>query len=198
MTYSPFLTGTTLYITNYDDDITEHFIKKNYFQYVKDNDDLLRSINKYIMYGSGLLTKEKTKRTIIGFSSLKLSSLSTTFLNSTIDKKTPDKTEKWAIGSNHGSEPFAASIITYKNLQSTNLNPYLKYGITGINYTLSTSIALSRVEPGGHSFGDQLINASVGNFLAIFVHDFFIVDENIMFNINLNKNSTYCSLKFKF
>jgi hypothetical protein len=197
MTYTPFLSGLSLYATNTDKYITDHLIEKNYFETIKENDDLLRSVNKYIMHGTGLLTDNKIKRTLIGYSSIGLSSISTTMLNNNIHKKTPDGLNNWAIGSNHGSEPFAASLITYKNLEDTNINSYLKYGIVGINYSLSTAISLSRVEPSGHSFGDQLINASIGNFIAVFIHELFMVQPDMLFDVNFNEDSSYFAIKFK-
>ena len=198
MTYAPFIVGGSLMITGDDEDITDYIIEHDFFEHSSKTDDNLRDINSIIMYSSGLFTDEKIKRSVIGFSSVKLSGLSTTILNNTIDKKTPDGTKEWAIGSNHGIEPFAASIITYKNLKSTNMNNYLKFGIISSNYLIGSYISLGRVSQSGHSFGDQLINASIGNFLGVFVHDLLMVEDDLLIDFDISKDFYSINLNFKF
>ncbi|MFT7003547.1 MAG: membrane-associated phospholipid phosphatase [Sulfurimonas sp.] len=49
-----------------------------------------------------------------------------------------------------------------------------KYSINTISYLSASGSALSRVQEGGHSFSDQLVNASIGNFIGVFFSEAFL------------------------
>ena len=202
MTITPLFSSGMLYATGYDEDITNHIIEKRYLDLSSNEDNLLRDINQYIVYATILTTNEnyeiKAKRAVASWSSIRLSNTSTTLLNTYIKKETPLGGDYWAIGSNHGTEPFAAGIMTYKHLENSNLNNFYKYGIVGLNYSIASVISLGRVEDGGHSVGDQFVNAAVGNFLGVFIHDFFMLNKNLQISIGLPTDISYLNFQYSF
>ncbi|MBF0194172.1 MAG: hypothetical protein HQL71_06415, partial [Magnetococcales bacterium] len=60
-------------------------------------------------------------------------------------------------------------------------------------YVFASSYALIRVQQGGHSFADQLVSVSVGNFLGLFVHDLFMMEDKAV-SVEVSKNSAYMNV----
>jgi hypothetical protein len=203
MTIAPLLLAGTLYSTGYDKDITNHLMTKKYFTLTSKQDDDLREINKLIMYSTILMTGEtystKAKRVVSNYLGVKSSSYSTTLLNKYIKKETPNGNDYFAIGSNHAAEPFASSINTYENLKQSSITPWVKYPIIATNYGISSVISLSRVEDGGHSFSDQLISNSVGNFLGVFFLNLLMNQStDLLINVDILSENKMFNLSFKY
>ena len=69
--------------------------------------------------------------------------------------------------------------MTRRNVALMRLPRWADYSLIGASYLSSSISALVRVEQGGHSFGDQLISASVGNFIGLFMHDLFLLKDDV-------------------
>ena len=121
-----------------------------------------------------------------------------TALNQTISKESPDGTHDDAIGSNHALEPFASSAMNRRNVEQMNIPTWGKYTLNTLSYTTASASALSRVQDGGHSFADQLVSVSIGNFLGIFVHDVFMLEDTTDTQISLDDSAAKFQIGFKF
>jgi hypothetical protein len=60
----------------------------------------------------------------------------------------------------------------------------------------SIGSALVRVEEGGHSFADQMINASIGNFIGIFMHDLFLLDDSLSVHTEITPEWTGVTISY--
>jgi len=151
--------------------------------YDSDIDETLRTINNITMYATSLAveedtTKQRVKRFSVNLFGSAVSRGTTTSLNSLIDKKTPAGTDEYAIGSHHALDPFAKSALTRKNVKDMSAPTWVKYSINSLSYLSATGSAFSRVQDGGHSFADQLVSVSIGNFIGLFFYELLLNDTN--------------------
>lgn len=169
-----------LYAT-YDDDITQHYMKHNIYD--SDIDERLRTINDLTMYATALAVekdtnKERAKRFAVNLAGAAVARGTTTTLNKVIKKEIPSGDDDYAIGSHHALDPFAKSAMTRRNVSDMNAPLWLKYSINSLSYLSATGSAFTRVQEGGHSFADQLISVSIGNFLGLFFYELLLNDVN--------------------
>lgn len=193
VTWAPLATGVTLYATGADDHMTDYIMKNN--RLTSENDEIYREINGIETYATALQIKDKEdttklKRVIaetVGFNSAKIT---TNILSSAVDKENPSHTGDNAIGSHHALDPFAGSAMNRRNVAQLDIPTWGKYTLNGISYFTAASSALIRVQDGGHSLGDQLVSASIGNFIGLFFHD-LLMREDTRLNVSLYSDSAY-------
>ncbi len=200
VTWVPLVGATALYSTDYDTQITNYFMQNQPID--NELDDTFRSLNGYETYLSGLFIEDdsyatKGKRVLSEFLAFQTSIIASDTLNN-IDKRSPDNIHYYAIGSQHVLGPFAGSAMTRRNVAQLDIPQWSKYSLNTFSYTAATASALTRVQDGGHSFADQLIGASVGNFIGIFMHDIFMLDDNTAVYASLYNNTQYLQINYRF
>ena len=180
VTWGSALGAAALYAT-YDDDITQHYIKHNIFD--SNIDENLRTINNLTMYASALAVEkdtneQKVKRVTVDFIGSATARGTTTTLNKIIKKESPVGDEEYAIGSHHALDPFAKSALTRRNVSDMSSPLWFKYSINTVSYLSASGSAFTRVQEGGHSVADQLVSASIGNFIGLFFYELFLKETN--------------------
>jgi len=180
-TWGTALAATVLYTTNYDHDITNHLMDHP-ISWLEDNkEEKFRSINRIEMFATSLFIEDDTyfdkfERTAMEFIAAEIAKESASLLKNNIQRTNPKNSANDSIGSNHAVDHFAMSGITKRNVDRLSIPTWSKYALNTISYASASLSALSRVQEGGHSFADQLVNASIGNFLGIFLNDLMVKD----------------------
>ena len=200
VSWAPLLGATALYSTDYDTQLTNYIIDKQFLN--NDIDDTFRSLNSYETYLSGLFIHEssyttKGKRILSEVFAFQTSVIASDALNH-IDKRSPDNIHYYAIDSQHALGPFAGSAMTRRNVTQLSIPQWSKYTLNTFSYATATASALTRVQDKGHSFADQLIGASVGNFIGIFMHDIFMLDEHATLYASVYNNTHYLQFNYRF
>lgn len=190
LTWGSAVAAGTLYAT-YDDDITQHFMKNNLID--SEIDEPLRTLNSVMLYSSAVLvendtTKEMAKRLATDFVGSAVARNTTNILNTIIKKDSPSKDRDSAIGSHHALDPFAGSALTRRNIDDMSIPLWSKYSLNTISYLSATGSAFTRVQEGGHSFADQLVSASIGNFIGLFFYEAFLGKDEFV-EVSVYKNS---------
>ncbi len=157
------------------------------------DDEILRSINSALLYSTALLVedddyKKRTQRFVTDLAGSATARITTSTLNTIIDKKTPSGNDDYAIGSHHALDTFTNSALTRRNVNDMSIPKWGKYSLNTISYLTASGSAFTRVQEGGHSFADQLVSASIGNFIGLFFYEAFLgQDEKV--NVSLYKDS---------
>lgn len=201
VTWGTALTSAALYSTDYDTDITDHLMEHHWVN--TEDDNLYRNLNDYETLLTAVLIEDnnytlKGKRVAVELAGMGMARLTKTALNQTISKESPDGTHDEAIGSNHALEPFTSSAMNRRNVEQMSIPTWGKYTLNTLSYATASASALSRVQDGGHSFADQLVSASIGNFLGIFIHDVFMLENTTDMQVSLVDNAATLQLGFKF
>lgn len=202
VTWAPAAGAAVLYATPYDTKLTDYFMQ-HHWTGEADNSKVARELNGALTIGTAALVPEKkwekrVERVIVEAVTLKIASLTSYALETGIHKETPDGMHDYAIGSNHALPPFAGSAMTRRNVGGLPISQWGGYGLIGVSYLSSTVSALSRVEDGGHSFADQLVSASAGNFIGLFFHDLFLLKEDVTVQASVWPSGSYVSLTFRY
>lgn len=204
VTWAPFAGGMLLYATGYDDKITNYYKEHHWTGlYDSDADDVLRDLNGVIMVGTALIVPEKkwqktAKRVIVEVGTTQVVILASDGLKNNIDKETPDGKNNDAIGSFHATIPFADSAMTRRNVALTDLPKWADYSIIGASYLTATVSALVRVEEEGHSFADQMVSASVGNFIGLFMHDLFLLRDDVTLQTTFTPKQSSLMITYRY
>ncbi len=200
MTWVPLVTAGALYATDGDEKITQYFMDNPIAN--EKNDDIYRELNGLITYSTAILIHDnkwetKAKRFVVEWSAFAISRQSVDFLNKNVPKETPNGRSMDAVGSHHALSPFAGAAMTRRNVSQMDISRWGGYSIIVANYLFATSSTLTRVQGGGHSFADQLISVTLGNFIGLFFHDAFM-SENRQVNISLSPKKAYARIDFRF
>ncbi len=200
--------ATVVYGSDNDTKITKYFQDKSllsssfYGEY--DRDDFMRTVNGVFTGVTALAVCDdgnytrKVKRLVVEGSTLTLARLSTDFIKNNTSKKSPNREHTDALASHHALEPFCGAAMIRRNVAQINIDDYAKAGVVTFNYFIVSYSALLRVQEGGHSFADQFVNASVGNFIGIFMHDLFLLDDTISLNIALAGSQKALEIQYRF
>ena len=199
LTWGSAAAAGALYAT-YDDDITQHFMKKNLID--SEIDEPLRIINGVTLYASALLVDndtalERANRLATDFAGSAVAQWTTSALTHNIEKETPSGTDEYAIGSHHALDPFANSALTRRNVNDMSISNWGKYSFNALSYLSASGSAFSRVQEGGHSFADQLVSVSIGNFIGLFFYEAFLSQEEKL-NISINKDYIFVKTSWSF
>lgn len=186
--------------TTYDDDITQHFMKKNLID--SEVDEPLRIINAVTLYTSAMFVqsdtaKKRTQRLATDFVGSSAARWTTSALARNIQKETPTGNDDYAIGSHHALDPFANSALTRRNVNDMSIANWGKYSFNALSYLSASGAAFSRVQEGGHSFADQLVSVSIGNLIGLFFYEAFLGEETNL-NVSLNKDFIYIKTAWSF
>jgi len=119
-------------------------------------------------------------------------------LNRNIRKQTPSGGKYDAVGSHHALSPFAGAAMTRRNVRQMDVRPWTGYAIVGVNYLFAASSALGRVQGGGHSFADQLVSVTLGNFIGLFFYDAFMDETDMRLEVALGRRETYIGVHYRF
>ncbi|RLA05930.1 MAG: hypothetical protein DRQ51_10825 [Gammaproteobacteria bacterium] len=86
------------------------------------------------------------------------------------------------------------------NVDDMNLNISIKYTINSISYMSASASALIMVQDGVHSFADQLVSVSIGNFIGLFFYEFFLYDTEHIQSVKFytHKDLFYITTSWKF
>jgi len=202
VTWAPALTAGALYATPYDDKITSYFMDHHWTGADK-NGDIARDVTAVLTIGTAALVPEKRWqergiRVAVEGGTLGIANLVSSTLKTNIDKETPDGRNDYAIGSHHALPPFAGSAMTRRNVTAMDLPDWAGYGLVGISYLSASASALSRVEDGGHSFADQLLNASIGNFVGLFFHDLFLLGDTTSIQTAITQDQAFVGIALRY
>ncbi|MBF0380093.1 MAG: hypothetical protein HQL69_03690 [Magnetococcales bacterium] len=200
MTWAPAIAAVPLYLTKADDEITDYFMDNNYIN--EGSHETYTHISEAITLSTALLVPDdkletKAKRFAVETGAYAVARQSTDLLSKNIHKESPNGKHNGSIGSHHAISPFAGVAMTRRNVEQMNIPEWGKNSIVGTNYLFASSYALMRVQQGGHSFADQLISMSVGNFIGLFVHDLFMMEDKEI-AVGVSQNSAYMSVGVKF
>jgi hypothetical protein len=200
MTWAPAVAATTLYLTKTDDEITEYFMDQDYIR--EDSRETYTHISEAITLSTALLVPDdkwetKAKRFSVEAGTYAISRQSTEALKANFTKESPNGKSNDAIGSHHAISPFAGAAMTRRNVAQLYIPNWAKNSIIGTNYFFASSYALMRVQEGGHSFADQLVSVSVGNFIGLFVHDLFMMEDKSV-SMVVSQNSAHMNVGILF
>ncbi|WP_295054024.1 hypothetical protein [Sulfuricurvum sp.] len=202
VTWVPAAVSVALYATDYDKDITNYF-RDHHWIGGEEDDEFYRAINHYETLSTAFLIddpdyEQKGKRALVEFTGLEATKQTSTFLEKNIHKKSPDGTNNGSIGSHHALDHFASSAMNRRNVEQMDIQEWGKYTLNTISYTSASASALSRVQDGGHSFADQLVSASIGNFMGLFLHDLFMLDATTNIALSLNDSEAKVHIGFRY
>jgi hypothetical protein len=142
--------------------------------------------------------RTKAKRIIAVTTGFAAARTTTAFLSNNIKKDDPLNVSTGALASNHSINPFAGSAMNRRNVSQLNVEPVGAYALNGLSYLSAVGSALTRVQEGGHSFGDQLFGAAVGNFTGLFFYDIFMDDDRNTVTISLSQDFTYIQMSWRY
>ncbi len=208
VTWGGALGAAVVYGSDNDTKITNYFREKKLFsdslygEY--ERDDFMRTVNGIFTGATALAVNDdgnytrKAKRFLVEGTTLTLARFGTDFIKNNTSKKSPNREHTDALASHHALEPFCGAAMIRRNVSQININTYAKMGVVAFNYYIVSYSALLRVQEGGHSFADQFVNASVGNFIGIFMHDLFMLDDTISFNIALAGSNKALQIQYRF
>jgi hypothetical protein len=201
VTWVPAAASAALYTTDYDKDITDYFREHHWIG--EEDDEFYRAVNRYEMFATAFLINDpdyerKGKRVLVEFTGLEATKQTSTLLEKNIHKESPDGTHNGSIGSHHALDHFAGSAMNRRNVEQMNIPEWGKYTLNTISYTSASASALSRVQDGGHSFADQLVSASIGNFMGLFIHDLFMLDDTTNIAVSVNDNEAKMYIGFRY
>lgn len=201
VTWVPAAASAALYATDYDTDMTNYFRDHPWFG--EEDDEFYRGLNRYETLATALLVddpdyRQKEKRILVEFIGLETTKQTSTFLEKNIRKKSPDGTHNGSIGSHHALDHFAGSAMNRRNVEQLDIPEWGKYTLNTISYTSASASALCRVQDGGHSFADQLVSASIGNFMGLFFHDLFMLDSTTNIAVSVNDNEAKVHIGFRY
>jgi len=201
VTWVPVAASAALYATDYDTDITDYFRDHHWFG--EEDDEFYRGLNNYETLSTAFLVNDPDyaqtwKRVLVEFTGLETTKQASTFLEKNIRKKSPDGTHNGSIGSHHALDHFASSAMNRRNVEQLNIPEWGKYTLNTISYTSASASALCRVQDGGHSFADQLLSASIGNFMGLFIHDLFMLDASTNLAVSLNDSEAAVYIGFRY
>jgi len=200
VTWGALLSASLIYAGDCDDDITNYFMDNEILK--KEDDEIYRDINGYETFLTALFIEDdsyttKGKRVLVEAIAFKAGIEASSMLNM-IDKTSPGGSYDSSVGSLHAVSPFCGSAMTRRNVDQLSIPTWGKYTLNTISYSTATASALTRVQDGGHSFADQLVSVSVGNFIGLFFHDAFMLDDNTIISTSLNDDSTNIQLSFSY
>ena len=200
VTWAPLATGVTLYTTKTDDHITNYLMKHPVLN--SKDDSMYRDINGFETYITAVVIDDNDSETkfkriaveVLGFSAAKTT---TDLLNASVEKENPSKTQNNAIGSHHSVDTFTGSAMNRRNVAQLAIPDWKKYSLNGLSYFTAAASAYARIQEGGHSLGDQCINASIGNFIGLFIHDLFM-KEDTHIQMSVQNDSAYLYTNWQF
>lgn len=199
MTWGAALGAAALYITDGDDGLTDYFVDNNWVD--NDLDAVLLDTNAAIALVTAVTVPDedvrtKAKRAAVTLGAFGVSRLTANALEDNVSKEAPDGSDD-ALGSHHAVEPFSGAAATRRHVAAMNLPTWASVSIIGASYTTASLAALTRVQEEGHSFGDQLVNAAIGNFIGIFLVDAFML-ENTTVDVGLAGDHAYLGFRMAF
>jgi len=202
------LGASAVYLSGNDTKITNYFREKqflsNSFNGEYNRDDVMRTLNGIYVVATAAAVNDdgnytkKFKRIVVEEGSLATARVTTNVIKANTSKTSPNNENSNALASHHALEPFAGAAMIRRNVAEIDVNNYAKGAVIGLNYYMAGYSSLLRVQEGGHSFGDQLFNIAVGNFLGIFMHDLFLLDENFAFNLSMVERSRAIKINYRF
>jgi len=204
VTWVPFAGAMALYATDSDARLTDYYVKHHWTGlYRSHTDDLVRGLNGAITIGTAAAVPEKrwqrrAERVALEVGTTQVVILASDGLKNHINKESPDGKSRDAIGSFHATIPFANSAMTRRNVALAELPLWADYGLVGASYVSSVFSALVRVEEGGHSFADQMVNASVGNFIGLFMHDLFLLKDDLTVQTEITPERTGFTITYRY
>jgi hypothetical protein len=201
MTWGPALAATALYGTDGDTRITAFYMDHDWAN--PDLIELFRDLNGLTTYVTAVLIPDdrwetKAKRLAVEWSAFAVARQTVDFLNYNFPKETPDGRDDYAIGSHHALSPFAGAAMTRRNVAQMEIAPWKGYTIVGMNYFFASASAISRVQGGGHSFADQLVSVTLGNFIGLFFHDAFMLEPEVSVEVALSRERNYIGMNYRF
>jgi hypothetical protein len=193
VTWGPAVGATLLYATGYDDKITRHFMENPIMN--NESDEVMRNMITVVTLSTAALVPDekrttKVTRFAVEVGALQFSRWTVNALNANIDKSNPNGDQYNAIGSHHAVEPFAGAAMTKRNVSEMELPDWADYTVVGPTYLMAAGSAFIRVQEGGHSFADQLVNASIGHFIGLFFYDVFMAEDADL-GISVSKEAVY-------
>jgi hypothetical protein len=114
-------------------------------------------------------------------------------LTDPLKKATDRKRPNGGIGSFpswHATRGAAYVGMGYRNLDTIEVNPALRYTAILVFASLTAGTAWARIEAGHHYPTDVLFGAALGNFIAILFHDAFLGqngNKNILLQTNMKE-----------
>jgi hypothetical protein len=198
VTWAPVLGATFLYTTGYDDKITRHFMENPIMN--NESDEAMRYLVGGVTFTTAALVPDEKRRTkveriAVEVAAFQFSRWTVNALNANIYKESPNGNRHNAIGSHHAVEPFAGAAMTKRNVAEMDLPGWADCTVVGSTYLMAAGSAFIRVQEGGHSFADQLVNASIGHFVGLFFYDVFMA-KNADLGISVSKESMYFNVGF--
>jgi len=202
------LGASAVYLSGNDTKITNYFMEKqflsNSFYGDYNRDDVMRTLNGLYVVATALAVSDdgnytkKLKRVLVEEGALSVARVTTNVIKANTSKVSPNNENNNALASHHALEPFTGAAMIRRNVANIDVNEYAKRAVIGLNYYMVGYSSLLRVQEGGHSFGDQLFNATMGNFLGIFMHDLFLLDENIALNLSMLDKNKEIQINYRF
>ena len=78
----------------------------------------------------------------------------------------------------HATKTAAYVGMANRNIQATNFSPFYKYSTQFILTSIALGSGWARIEANEHYPTDALFGMALGNFVAILIHDAFLIDNN--------------------
>ena len=200
MTWVPASTAALLYSTDGDTRITRYFMEHHWAN--DEYDELFRDLNGLTTYATAVLIdgpwESKARRVAVEWTAFAVARKTVDALNANFPKETPNGKDDYAIGSYHALSPFAGAAMTRRNVAGMDVSSWVADGIVGMNYLFATSSTLTRVQGGGHSFADQLVSVTLGNFIGLFFYDAFMLDDSTRLEVAIEADRTYVEMQWRF
>lgn len=198
VTWGPAVGATLLYATGYDDKITRHFMEHPIIN--NESDEVMRHLIGGITLATAAFVPDekrgtKVTRIAVEVGAMQFSRWTVNVLNANIVKESPNGDRDNAIGSHHAVSPFAGAAMTKRNVAEMDLPDWAGQTLVGSSYLFATGSAFIRVQEGGHSFADQLINASIGHFIGLFFYDAFMAEDAAL-RVSVSEESMYIGVSF--
>ena len=145
-----------------------------------------------------LLNKGKGLATGIG--AILITQYLTSGLKTLTKRERPDNTNNRSFPSGHTSAVATNMMLTSRNVEYMQLNPFLEGSIKIALNTMTLATGWARVEGSKHYPSDILFGAALGNFIGAFINDVFLgrFSYNIQLTTHLDRYQKSLRLSIRF
>jgi hypothetical protein len=213
-TWIPFGTALLLALTGADSEIQNWASRElplfgSQSKAVEASDNLLKA-SSWIYLTSVVITPSgndppsiilnKSKGLATGLGAILLSQILTSELKTLSQRERPDGSNSRSFPSGHTSAVATYTMLTNRNIEYMQLNPYLEGSIKIALNTLTLATGWARVEGNKHYPSDILFGAALGNFIGAFINDTFLgrYCYNMSVNTYINKYQQSLQIYIKF
>jgi membrane-associated phospholipid phosphatase len=171
----------------------------------KKRSDDLRALSNFGMLGTAVAVPggahpwwSRIKRLLVEEAGAIAASSVTGLMKQSISRERPDESDNHSMPSGHSTRAFAYAAMSNRNLDAMEMSDPATITLKALFDTLAAGTAWARVEGERHYPTDVLVGASVGNFMALFIHDAFLgKEEKVSMGIQIDQGERSIQVRIR-